>query len=112
MTETDCDRVGGVDLEGETGCARCPAHGTCDREAAAAPSAGGSEGALRGWSFAGAAAGYFLVPLILACVGAMAGNSQLEQFIGAAVGFGVGMAATAAVANRRRVSEEAAWWRR
>lgn len=113
MAEADCDLVVGDDLGGGNGCVQCPAHGTCDRESSpGAPSPEEDEGTLRGWSFAGAAAGYFLVPLVLACVGAAVGGSQLGQFIGAAAGFGSGMAVTTAVANRRRASEEAAWWQR
>ena len=113
MAEADCELVVREGPDGGAGCTHCPVHGTCDRESSAgAPSPEEGEGMLRGWSFAGAAAGYFLIPLALACAGAVAGGSQLGQFIGATVGFGVGMAVAAAVANRRRASEEATWLQR
>jgi hypothetical protein len=64
---------------------------------------------LSGWSLASASVGHFLVPLSLACAGAMLADGQVGQLIGASVGLGVGMTVAALMARRRGASEEAAW---
>jgi len=86
------------------GCSQCPV-GEASGER--------QEGMIKGWSFAGAAAGYFLTPLVLAFAGAaLGGDSQVNQLIGATVGFGVGMGAGVGLARRRSIDEETAWLRR
>jgi hypothetical protein len=83
------------------GCSHCPVSETGGAQ---------QEGRMQGWSFAGAAAGYFLVPLVLAFIGAaIGGESQVNQFVGATVGFGAGMGGAVVLARRGRISEEAAW---
>jgi len=90
-----------ADFDCAAGCSHCPV---------SEAGSGQKEGTMQGWSFAGAAAGYFLVPLALAFAGAaIGGESQVNQFVGATIGFGAGMGGAMALARRGRIDEEAAW---
>jgi hypothetical protein len=103
MTVADRDPAATPTSDCATGCPHC----TMDRILQPP-----SDEVLTGWSFASASALYFLTPLIMAFVGAALGRGQLEQFIGAAVGLGVGMAVTSWFATRRRATKETAWQQR
>jgi len=81
MTQPDKDQNGRCRL----GCRSCPTFDGSD---------GQKGGALCGWRLSVAALVVFLVPLILAIVGAMvAGSSQTARLIGAAAGLAVGITA-------------------
>ncbi|MBT4497265.1 MAG: hypothetical protein HOC74_06060 [Gemmatimonadetes bacterium] len=99
LEEDDCTRQ--MDFDCAVGCSHCPVSEAGSEQ---------KEGGMQGWSFAGAAAGYFLVPLVLAFAGAaFGGESQVNQFVGATVGFGAGMGGAMALTRRGRIDEEAAW---
>ncbi len=86
----------------------------CKADCPQCPEAGQGEGdgagVLIGWRLTLAAGGVFLMPLILAIVGAsVAGTGQVAKFLGAGAGFGVGVVA-AIITGRvvRRSGREAA----
>ena len=82
-------------------CPRCPAN---ESETAA----GQGRGAIvSGWPLVLAAATYFLLPLVLAFVGAVAGGArQVNQLLGGAAGLGAGMVLAAQLTRFRHPRDQ------